>query len=1222
MQDVELWVDRGGTFTDCVVVVDGQVRVRKLLSTDDAPVRALRDALALAPTAPLPPCRVRLGTTLATNALLERKIARCALVVTKGFADLVLIGTQQRPELFALSIERPPPLHDAVVEIDARAAPDGRVLQDVDDDDVERALRDVRARGIESVAIAVLHGHRAPALERRVGAIARRVGFTCVALSSDQSAEPGLLARTETALVDAAATPVLARYVAALARAFAAGARLSFMTSSGGLVDGARFKGPAAILSGPAGGIVAARVAAAQAGAARAVGVDMGGTSTDVCVVTAGDVDAAREREVAGVRVRAPMLPIHTVAAGGGSLCRFDGARFTVGPESAGSSPGPLCYGRAEAVEPTMTDVDLVAGRLVGDRFPFPLDEARARRALEDLRARIAATGVHKTVDEIAAGFRAVAAQATADAVRQVCLETGEDPRAHALVVFGGAAGQHACAVARRLGATSVLVPPLSGVLSAWGIGHAPIVAHAEAEPRAADGSTAAVALDQSAVDALDAIVDDLRARAAAVAAAEAREGDVTVATGAVDLRYAGTETSLTVPFDGRPARSAPSTDERAGAAAESDPASVAATSTAASLRAAFEAKHAAVFGYARPDHPIEIVVARAHATSSRPSPAAVPRPPATSRGAPRRTVRFVVDDGARAIDAPLWWREDLAVGAVIAGPAIVADATSTLALEPGFAATVLADGTLRVEDRAPAGAAASPGGDAGAVVDVRADPISLELFDKAFVAVAEEMGDVLRRTAISTNIRERLDFSCAVFDGRGGLVANAPHIPVHLGAMSESVRSLLEEHPRPARGDVYVTNDPRRGGSHLPDVTVIAPVHGPADDEPLFFVASRGHHSDVGGITPGSMPPFATTLAEEGVVLPMLRAVREGRLDERALRDALGAGPWPARDPKTNVADVEAMIAANQAGAARLLALAERRGVDVVRAYMGHVQRDAARAVEEALRRAGDGRRSFADALDDGTPVVVAVDVAGGRARIDFTGTGPAVRGNLNAPRAVVVAAVLYVLRLLVGKRTPLSSGMLAPIDLVLPPGSLVDPPPGAAVAGGNVETSMRVVDVLLGAFGLCAASQGTMNNLTLGDETFGYYETIAGGAGAGDGFVGASGVHTHMTNTRITDPEILESRFPLRLLRFALRRGSGGAGRFAGGDGVVREIEARAPLQVSILSERRARAPFGLQGGGDGARGRNLVNGVDVGGKAVVRMKPGDVVTIETPGGGGYGA
>jgi 5-oxoprolinase (ATP-hydrolysing) len=1188
----QFWIDRGGTFTDCIGYEPASrtLTATKVLSSDDAPLTGIRKLLGLDEAAPIPACDVRMGTTLATNALLERRGTATALVITDGFGDLLAIGDQTRPELFALDIVKPGPVHQAVVETSARCAPDGSVLAQLERETLRSALEALRARGIESLAVVVMHDYRGGALEAQIEALARAAGFVHVACSHEVSPLLGLLARAETTVVDAYLTPLLERYLALLAEALP-GSRVQMMQSSGGLTDAVHFRGRDAVLSGPAGGAVALLELGRRVGGVPLIGFDMGGTSTDVSRC-AGALERVYETRVAGVRLRTPMLSIHTIAAGGGSLCRFDGHKLTVGPESAGARPGPLSYGQEDAHEPALTDVHLVLGRLADDYFPFALDRARASAALAALAERVNAClspALPLTAEGVAEGCFEIAVESMAEAIRRVTIGRGYDVREHALALFGGAGGQAACAVARKLGITRLFLHPLAGVLSAFGMGVADETWHGERDLGALPLSSDALSRAHEALAALSA-----EGRAALQARAErgtkAHDSEVSSEL-LLELRYAGTEAALTL-----------------------------AAQAAAPLRAAFHEQHQRRFGYARHGHTIELLTARVE-VCARPTLSDVLPKLAPQRGAPevlRRAEMFL--EGAWVRDVPVYDRASLHAGAQVSGPALVLDPTGTLVLERGFQASVRQDGILVLEDTAFGLGARARRGEPAPAAHERRDPVLLEVFHNLFMSIAEQMGEVLKRTALSTNIRERLDFSCAIFDRHGGLVANAPHIPVHLGAMGESVKAVLARHPDMSPGDVFVTNDPALGGSHLPDVTVVSPVHG-EDGTLLFMSACRGHHADIGGIAPGSMPDSSVSLSEEGIVLSALRVVHAQELDRALLLRVLGSGPHPARNPEENIADLEAQIAANHTGARLLAELDARFGHALVAAYMQHIQDNAAESVAALIARLPEGVREFEDALDDGSVIRVRVSIAGGRMSIDFSGTSPQHAGNLNAPRAVTVAAVLYVLRCLVGVAIPLNSGCLRAIDLTIPAGSLLDPGPTCAVVAGNVETSQRIVDVLLGALGAAAASQGTMNNFTFGSARFGYYETIAGGAGATATRAGADAVHTHMTNTRITDPEVLERRFPVRLVRFAIRRHSGGVGRQRGGDGVVRELELLEPLSLSFVSERRVRAPFGLAGGGAGACGQNLVDGQDVGGRAHLDARAGARVRIETPGGGGFG-
>ena len=1196
----EFWIDRGGTFTDCIgLAPDGRLHVAKLLSSDAAPLEAIRRILGQAGAPggdPLPPCTVKLGTTVATNALLERRGTRTLLVANRGLGDLLRIGTQARPELFELDIRKPPPLEERVIEVDARVGERGERVGELDLAALREALRAARADGLAAAAVVLAHGYAYPADETRIATLAAEAGFPHVVASHAVAREQGLLARGETAVADAYLTPLLAAHAAELSAALP-GSRLRFMQSSGGLTDAARFRGPTALLSGPAGGVVGAARVAREAGFASAIGFDMGGTSTDVSLVVDGEVDRTFESEVAGVRVKAPMLRIHTVAAGGGSLCRFDGFRLTVGPESAGADPGPLCYGLRDAVgrpkarELSLTDVNLLLGRLQPDRFPLSLAPEPARAALAALETELRAAGQPLSAEEIAAGFVEVANAAMVQAIARVSVARGVDPRGHALVGFGGAAGQHVCAIARALGIGTVLLHPLAGLLSAWGIGSAEATwdGQHDAGRRPLQGELPAPVREALAA---------LEVAGRAALRAEGAVGGAISCVRRLDLRYAGTESALSIaePADG-------------------------------DWLAAFVRAHRERFGYERPGRTVEIATARVQVRA--PSPGAGVRGAlaAVASGAGGGDVRPLRTEpvwfpGAGRLPTPVFARDALCPGARLSGPALILEDTGTVAIDPGFAGELSESGTLVLRDLGEA-ARVAPGHDLS-----RADPIRLEVFGNRFMSIAEQMGAVLRNTAFSTNIKERLDFSCAVFDPEGGLVANAPHIPVHLGAMGETVRAVRARFPELGPEDVVASNDPYEGGSHLPDVTVVSPVFvAGGSGAPDFFVASRGHQADIGGRTPGSMPPDSRTLEEEGVVLHAFRLVRAGRLDEARVRRLLADARYPARSPDDNLADFEAMVAANRTGIALLRAMVAAEGHAAVAATMRQLQEASAAKVAREIGRLPDGERVFEDRLDDGTAIRARLSVRGERMGIDFAGTAPAVPGNLNAPRAVVQAAVIYVLRCLVREPIPLNGGCLLPVEIRVPAGSLLDPPPGHAVVGGNVETSQRVVDVLLGALGLVAASQGTMNNVTFGDERFGYYETIGGGAGAGPGFAGASGVHTHMTNTRITDPEVLEARHPVRIETFALRRGSGGAGRQRGGDGLVRRYRFLAPVTVSLLSERRTVAPYGMAGGAPGRPGENRVERADgrverLGGKASVALGPGDCLVVETPGGGGYGA
>jgi 5-oxoprolinase (ATP-hydrolysing) len=1168
----QFWIDRGGTFTDCIHRNrdTGALRVTKVLSSDQAPLEGIRALLGLGPHDPIPPSEVRMGTTLATNALLERGGCRCVLVADEGLGDLIRLGDQTRPELFALEIEKPEPLPEAVIEVGARMTADGSLLHSLDSEALRQALDGARNRGAESVAVALIHAYRDGGLEDRVASIAKDLGFTHVSVSSEISNELGLLARTDTTVANAYLTPLLTHYLTELEKELGAG-RLRMMQSNGGLVDASGFIGRNAVLSGPAAGVVATGAVADELGLSEVIGFDMGGTSTDVSRC-AGEVSRVFESQISGIRIRAPMIELHTVAAGGGSICKLEGKRMTVGPQSAGAEPGPLCYGKLDAHELTLTDVSLCLGRIAADRFPFALNEERPRKKLDEIATSLRALGVERTFTDVADGFLRVAVENMAAAIQKVSVGRGHDVRTHGMVVFGGAGGQYACLIARRLGIRSLVFHPYAGALSAFGMGVANFEWHGERDA----GRTS---LEGPLPERWQSAFAELEASGRAALERDSSSRARWNLRRQVALRYRGTETALAVDWG------------------ESN-----------AMRAAFERLHRREFGYVRPEHPVEAATLRVTVELSGVKPELPSAKPGT--GEPNRTT--MLWSGGTLVEAPVYHRESFPIGAEVHGPALVLDATGTVVVDAGFVALRNERDYLILRD--------TETGAGREAADTRVDPVLLEVFNNQFKSIAEQMGVVLQRTAMSTNIRDRLDFSCAVFDPEGGLVANAPHIPVHLGAMSESVRAVLAAHPTTTPGQVFVTNDPAGGGSHLPDITVVTPVHD-RDGALLFVVASRGHHADVGGLTPGSMPPFSTTLEEEGVVLRSLEVVSDGAFREKRLRDALTGGPYPARNPNENVADMQAQIAANEKGTQLLDELLARYGIDVVTAYMQHIQDNAAELTAQAIEGLGDGEHRFEDRLDDGARIAVRVTVRGGAMEIDFEGTDGALANNLNAPRAVTIAAILYVLRVLVGKPIPLNSGCMRPVTVRIPEGSLLCPEPDRAVAAGNVETSQRIVDVLFGALGLAAASQGTMNNITFGDDRFAYYETLGGGAGATERRPGASGVHTHMTNSKCTDPEVLETRFPIRIRRFELRRGSGGKGAHAGGDGLIRELEFLAAMRVSVLSERRVVPPYGMRGGGPGAPGMNLLNGKQLAHRVTLDVSPGDVLRVETPGGGAWG-
>ncbi|HLM66567.1 MAG TPA: hydantoinase B/oxoprolinase family protein, partial [Longimicrobium sp.] len=1168
-------------------------------STEEAPILATRLVTGTPYGAALPPLAMRLATTRGTNALLERRGAPTALFITRGFGDLLRIGTQQRPELFALDVRRPAPLYAQSVEVAERRAADGAVLLPLDVADARTAAERAASAGIRSAAVALAHAFRDPAHERALADALREAGFEHVSLSSELAPFIGLLARAETATVDAYLGPVIGRYLQGV-RGALGGGRLHVMTSAGGLVRPEDFRAKDSLLSGPAGGVVGAALAGRRSGHARVIAFDMGGTSTDVARVD-GDFEYVWEHEVGGARIVAPALAIESVAAGGGSVCAFDAQGLRVGPESAGASPGPACYGAGGPL--TITDCNLLLGRLDPARFAIPVDPAPAALAADALAAAVRA-GTGEAVDRQAllAGLIDIADERMADAIRGISLRRGYDPSEYALVAFGGAGAQHACGVASRLGIGTVVVPTDAGLLSALGIGHAPLERFAERQVLRPLDEVASV---------LPRLFDDLAAEAAdAVAREGVPRGEIAIRRRIANLRYVGQDSTLTVEWDAdRP------------------------------LRDAFEARYAAVYGHRPAARPVEVESVRAIASTHVADPP-TPTAPDPHDARPAATRRTWI--GGAWTDVPVYERDALPPGARVPGPALIAEKHSATYVAAGWSGSVDGAGNLML--------LASPRGDSakdqvpsakeqharteslgtGHLSLGTPEAVRLELFVSRFRALVGEMGEMLRRTALSTNVKERLDFSCALLDADGELVVNAPHIPVHLGAMGLCVRAVREA-VRMEPGDVIVTNHPGFGGSHLPDVTVITPVH---DDEArlIGYVASRAHHAEIGGTRPGSMPPDARTLAEEGVVIRPMHLVRAGEARWDAMRDVLAGGPHPSRTIDDNVADLAAAVAANHRGAEMLRALAREHGPAAVAEYMDALERRAEAGIREALRRIPNGSYRAEERLDDGSRLCARIEVDGDRAGIFFDGSADVHPGNLNATPAIVRSVVLYVLRLLVREPLPLNEGLLRAVDLHLPPG-LLNPPFGddpardPAVVGGNTEVSQRLTDTLLKALGVAACSQGTMNNVLWGSDRFGYYETVCGGAGAGPEWDGASAVHTHMTNTRITDPEVVEHRYPVRVERFGIRAGSGGAGLHRGGDGAVRELTFLAPMSLSVLTQHRAEGPYGMHGGRPGAPGRQRV--LRAGGTTAelasvdgIEVQAGDRLLLETPGGGGWGA
>ena len=1199
------WIDRGGTFTD-VIGRDssGAETSLKLLSASpaypDAAVEAMRRILGVKPQEPFPAERVdaiKMGTTVATNALLERAGAKTLFVTTQGFADSVLIGDQARPDLFALTIVRPPPLYSGVIEAGERLDAEGAVVRPLDREALQRQLQSAADQGFTAVAIAFLHSDLNPAHERAAGDIAKALGFPFVALSHEVSPLPRFIPRAETAIADAYLTPVLQSYVQRVANSVA-GAPLFFMTSAGGLVRAEAFRGKDAVVSGPAGGVVGVARTAAEAKASAVLGFDMGGTSTDVCRF-AGQLERRDTAQVAGAKIRSPMLDVETVAAGGGSILTFDGMRARAGPASAGADPGPACYGRGGPA--TVTDANLVLGRLDPRFFPSvfgpkgdqPLDPDAARARLAELARAMGAA----SVEAAAEGFVAVAVEQMAQAVRRISTERGFDPRDHALTAFGGAAGQVACQTAEALGVTEILCPRYGSVLSAWGIGQAEITALRQ--------SGLEVALGAEGLEHAERLLDKVEVQAREALAEQGAETAAISRT--LRLRYDGADAELPIPM-----------------------------SHLAEVKAAFEAAHNRLFGFIEPERTIRIAAVEAEASSAPSHPLGEgglrSRSDEGSRGQGRKTPhpaafgRHLLPQGEKdtmRMFAHSNWREAPVIAAdgfeQVEGPALIVRADTQIALAPGWRATAEADGLIRL---AATGAARSH-----AIALDKPDPVTLELFNRRFMGVAEAMGAALERTAHSVNIKERLDFSCALFDADGGLVANAPHMPVHLGSMGASVRAVRDRHPVLQAGEAFALNNPYAGGTHLPDITVVMPVFMDAGDaQPSFYVAARGHHADVGGVQPGSMPPFSHTIDEEGVMLDALPIMRGHRFLETETRAALASGQWPARNPDTNVADLKAQIAACQAGGAAVSEMIRSFGSAVVARYMTFVQQNAAAAVRRAVGKLADGSARIP--VDGGGEIVVTttVDATAGTATLDFRDSADQLPTNFNGPSAIVDAAALYVFRTLVDDDIPLNSGCLEPLKILTRPGSMLDPRPPAAVVAGNVETSQHVVDALYAALGVMANSLGTMSNFTFGDEQRQYYETTCGGSGATANAPGASACHTHMTNSRLTDPEILERRFPVRVESFGVRHGSGGAGAMRGGDGSVRRIRFLVPMEAALLSSRRINAPEGLKGGGPakpGAQRLIAASGkvTDLPGCFAVNVEAGDMIEIETPGGGGFG-
>lgn len=1188
-----IWIDRGGTFTDIVAISPyGKPSTHKLLSEcpeqyGDAALEGIRRVLGVKQGDPWPAAQIReihMGTTVATNALLERKGARTLLVTTRGLRDQLQIGYQHRPKLFVKQIRLTPPLYDQVIEIDERMDAQGRVLTPLDLAQAEAALRKARTDGFDSCAIVFMHGYRYPDHERKVGDIARRLGFAQVSVSHEISPLMKFVSRGHTTVADAYLSPVLEKYVRQVSGPLGediARTKLRFMRSSGALATADHFSGKDALLSGPAGGVIGMAETAKLAGFDKVIGFDMGGTSTDVSRFD-GTYARTFESEFSGIRIRAPMLSVHTVAAGGGSILFSENARMRVGPESAGANPGPASYRRGGPL--TVTDANILVGRVQPAYFPkvFGPDASQALDA-DIVRQKFAglAASLGKTPEETADGYLDIAVANMSEAIKKISIAEGADVSLYALQCFGGAGAQLACRVAESLGMRTIMIHPFAGILSAFGMGLAQVQARRE---KAVEATLTAQLCEHLARD-----LAGLGADCQSEVAGQGQFSDVQTSLTA-HMRYRGTDTALAVAF---------------GSINE--------------LRDRFRAAHEARFGFWDQDREliVESVAVEATGISTLPP---LHHAFAERNGLPLHPVDSVPLYARGSMHkAPVYDRAALDPGDRVMGPAIIVEPNSTIVVDPHWRAHYRSDGNLVLEAQAVRAATSD---------DVTvADPVRLEIYNALFMSIAEQMGTTLEKTASSVNIKERLDFSCALFDRDGNLIANAPHMPVHLGSMGESVRAVLTHHGDAiAPGDAFAVNAPYAGGTHLPDITVVLPVCLDNESRPTFYAAARGHHADVGGITPGSMPPNSTTVEEEGVLFNGDRIMANSHFDEKRVREILTGSSMPARNPAQNIADLKAQIAACLKGTQELQRLCHDKGRNAVMSYMGFVQDNAEEQVRHAISRLSDG--SFTHTMDDGAVIQVNITInrSARAATIDFTGTSGQRPTNFNAPRAVTTAAVLYVFRCLIDTDIPLNAGCLRPLTIIAPEGSMLNPSYPAAVVAGNVETSQAITDALFGALGIMAASQGTMNNFTFGNERHQYYETICGGAGAGPGFNGASAVHTHMTNSRLTDPEVLEFRYPVLLRRFMIRAHSGGSGAFNGGDGVIREIEFREDMDAGILSTRRVTLPFGIAGGEAGQPGRNAIrraNGAveELGGCAMFHVSPGDAFVVETPGGGGYG-
>ncbi len=1195
----DFWIDRGGTFTDIVGrAPDGSLHPHKLLSENpeaypDAAIQGIRDLLGVAQNEKLPSSMinaVKMGTTVATNALLERKGDRTALLITKGFRDGLRIGYQARPDIFAKEIILPEQLNSKVVEVDERVLADGTMDRKLDEKAVLNSLQQLRDDGFDSIAICLMHAWKYPDHERKIAEMARKTGFGQVSVSHEVSPLIKLIGRGDTTVVDAYLSPILRRYVDQVAGELGDGPKLMFMQSSGGLTSADLFHGKDAILSGPAGGVVGAVQTSAMAGHKKVIGFDMGGTSTDVSHYN-GTYERAFETEVAGVRMRAPMMLIHTVAAGGGSILHYQAGRFQVGPDSAGANPGPSCYRRGGPL--TVTDANVMVGKLKPQFFPAifgprqdqPLDVDVVREKFEALSTAI---GNGQTAEQIADGFLKIAVENMANAIKKISVQRGYDVTDYALTCFGGAGGQHACAVADTLGMETVLLHPFSGILSAYGMGLARLSANRT--------KAMVIPFEDKALETIMALESELQQEVTSELIQQGCDGEHIDLKPVAHLRYDGTDMNLHIDFS---------------------------HGSIAKAVADFEATHRAQYGFLFEDKPIVIEALEVQGEERDMGALSEPEQALDkSTPAPADTTRFFSD--GKAHEASIYKREALHPGQVLQGPALIIESHQTIIVESGWQAEINARNHI-VLTRATAL-------DRTAAIGTSADPVMLEVFNNLFMSIAEQMGVTLQNTAYSVNIKERLDFSCAVFSADGTLVANAPHMPVHLGSMDRSVETIIEQNKGDINpGDVFVLNAPYNGGTHLPDITVVTPVFDEGTSNIRFYVAARGHHADIGGMAPGSATPRATHIEEEGVLIDNFRLVSRGIIREKEMLELLTNHPWPARNPAQNMADMRAQIASNEKGVAELRKMVAHFGKDVVDAYMGHVQDNA----EESVRRVIDSLSDCSSEYETDTGQVIKVKISVDRKKreaiVDFTGTSDAWKNNFNAPEPVTRAAVLYVFRLMVESDIPMNAGCLKPIHIIVPEGSMLHPLYPSAVVAGNTETSQHVTNCLLMALGAEANSQGTMNNLTYGNDRYQNYETICAGAPAGKmnsgrGFAGASGVHVHMTNTRMTDPEILEMRYPIMVEEFSIREGSGGKGKFNGGDGTRRILRFLEDMDCTILASHRKHAPKGLDGGGDGEVGKTEIRRLDGTVETLdyaeqTTVAAGDAVIVTTPSGGGYG-